>query len=129
MAEQNVADRVKECLAEIKNLEPIAMADISERAVAVFDNFKETDLYFDADSYVIKNPGIWKGGEALFPAVLDGTGLGMLPGAALGKGVDNFYQALLFATLVLEPKNKEANWYHAPRNFQITFKPGGTEIV
>lgn len=87
------------------------------RAVAVLDNFGETDVYFDVGSYGIANEDIWKDNEGkncLIPPALEGTGLGVLSGIGRLPNVKGPYDALKFAREELIPQTKEAHWYKKP---------------
>ncbi|MBI4450385.1 hypothetical protein HY642_00285 [Candidatus Woesearchaeota archaeon] len=114
----SIADRVKEYIASSPNIEARGMASLSPRAVAVMDNWDETDVYFNAASYKIIHESIWKrpGTEesCLFPPALEGTGLGVLEGVGRAPHVHGYSDALTFARSQLEPIVEEAKWYDKP---------------
>ncbi len=50
MPNKGIADRVNDYIASSEKIKVLGMAELSERAVAVIDNFNETDVYFDVAS-------------------------------------------------------------------------------
>lgn len=118
----SIADRVKDYIASSeKTPVPIRaeeISKISQKAVVVYDNFRETDVYFDYSSYGLAHEYIWRddeGKNGLIPPALEGTGLGVLPGIGRFPNVKGSYDALKFAKEELVPLTKEAQWYKKPR--------------
>lgn len=114
---ESIVDRVTNYIAGSKDIEARGMAGLSPRAVAVMDNFNETDVYFDVGSYRVIMEGIWEDGEGkncLFPPALKGTGLGVLPGVGRAPQVRVYADALEFAKQQLEPIVEKAQFYDKP---------------
>lgn len=119
--EKSIVDRVKDYIASSEKtpipIKAEEIAKISQKAVVVRDNFRETDVYFDVGSYRIRNYAIWRddeGKNGLIPPNLRGTGLGVLPGIGRLPNVKDSYDALKFATEELIPQTKKAQWYKKP---------------
>ena len=113
----SITDRVKNYIAGWRDIEARGIARLSQRAVAVMDNYNETDVYFDTKSYKLIMEQIWRdvrGDSCLFPQALKGTGLGVLPGVGCAPQIRGYADALEFAKQQLEPIVKEAQWYKKP---------------
>ena len=114
---ESIVERVKDYITSSEGIEARGMADLSPRAVAVMDNYGETDVYFDAESYKLIMEQIWKkddGTNILFPRALEGTGLGVLEGVGRAPQVSSYDDALGFAKTQLEPIVSEAEFHHHP---------------
>lgn len=113
----SIVDRVNDYINGSEKIEAKGMARLSQEAVAVWDNYDETDVYFDRSSYRIVKEYLWKNdnGEcSLFPPALEGTGLGVLQGVGRAPQVRGYSDALGFARQQLEPIVEEAKWYDKP---------------
>ncbi|GEM_PF-3703800 len=114
---KSIVDRVKGYIAGSRDIEARGMAELSPMAIAVIDNYDETDIYFDAKSYKLRMEQVWKdskGKNCLFPPALEGTGLGVLQGIGKFPQVKGYDKALEFAKQQLEPILEESQFYKKP---------------
>lgn len=125
LAENTIVQRVINYISSTEKIRIKKMAKLSDSAVAVYDNFKEFDVYFDSRSYRVRFEEVWRnddGRSALFPDSLVGTRLGVLVGIGMTPHVKNFTEALRYARLNLEPLTEEAKFYRTLQSVeQATF--------
>lgn len=109
--DNSVPNLVRRHIAGLPGQEVISMVHLAPRAVAVFDNRFETDVYFAVDAFRLSLEGLE---SLLFPPVMQGSGLGVIYGLSTFPAVEGPYEALNFAKLFITPLRHEYLWYDNP---------------
>jgi len=119
---ESVAERVIQFMKHSRHIPLIKIAELSQGAVVVHDNYDEYDVYFGKESYDLSNKRLWGvPGDlvGIFPPILEGTNLGVLPGNGRVPAVRTFEEALSFARTELSKKDLRTVWYDEPREVNL----------
>lgn len=101
--------------------EVVEMQELAPGVIAVHDTMNEFDTYFDRERWEPTMPQIW--GEegdpcGLYPPTLEGTGIGILPGAGRAPQPHNFSGVTEYAKKQLQPTASDC-WHEEPEHISV----------